>query len=174
MKRNGVRALSFRAVAVLLAVTASAPAMSVAAGDPGAPPPGVSRAQAARVETLVERAAAQIARRGVRAFPGFRVRGSRWYTGHTYVFVDSLEMVSLVNPPRPQLEGRSVLDLKDASGRAFHRDWLKLLETADSGWTSYLWPRPGHAAPTLKWTFIRKVAGPEGTYVVGSGTYGTE
>ena len=145
--------------AVILALTAAAPA--------GGPNP----AEARRIEALVDRAAARIAERGENAFPEFRARGSVWFNAHTYVFVDDLRMVSRVNGPRPQLEGRNVMDLKDASGRAFHRDWLKLLETGDSGWVSYLWPRPGHVRPSRKWTYIRKVASGGETYVVGAGVY---
>ena len=148
--------------AALLAVTGTAPA--------GGPNPGAAR----RIEALVDRAAARIAERGEKAFPEFRVRGSAWYNAHTYVFVDDLRMVSRVNGPRPQLEGRNVLELKDASGRAFHRDWLALLQTSDSGWVSYLWPRPGHVRPSRKWTYIRKVASGGETYVVGAGIYERE
>lgn len=147
-----------------LLVAALAAGAGVPAGGPGP-------AEAKRIEALVDRAAARVAEKGEKAFPEFRARGSRWFNGHTYVFVDDLRMVSRVNGPRPQLEGRNVMDLKDASGRAFHREWLKLLETADSAWVSYLWPRPGHARPSRKWTFIRKVAAPGETYVVGAGVY---
>ncbi len=132
---------------------------------------GLPPAQTQRIEALVGRAAALVAERGDKAFPEFRVRGSQWYNGFTYVFVDDMAMVSLVNGPRPQLEGRNVMNLKDASGRPFHHEWLNLLETSDTAWVSYLWPRPGHVRPSRKWTFIRKVPSGGRTYIVGAGVY---
>jgi methyl-accepting chemotaxis protein len=137
----------------------------------GAPPEGVSPGQAQRIETLVGEAARLVADKGENAFPEFRVRGSRWFNGFTYVFVDDMAMVSLVNGPRPQLEGRNVMDLKDASGHVFHREWVKLLETQDAAWVSYMWPRPGDHRPTRKWTYIRKVSSGGRTFVVGAGLY---
>ena len=142
-------------------------ACPAAAAPDGGPPPE----QARRIEALVDRAAALVAEKGEKAFPEFRVRGSRWFNGYTYVFVDDMAMVSRVNGPRPQLEGRNVMDLKDASGRAFHREWVKILETSDSAWVSYLWPRPGHARPSRKWTYIRKVSAGGRSWVVGAGIY---
>lgn len=155
--RRHVPALGLLAAAIL----------SVAAAPPGGPPPP----QAERIEKLVGEAADLVARKGEAAFPEFRQRGSRWFNGFTYVFVDDMQMVSLVNGPRPQLEGRNVMNLKDASGRAFHHDWMKMLETSDSGWVDYLWPRPGSHKPSHKWTFIRKVSSGGKTYIVGAGIY---
>jgi methyl-accepting chemotaxis protein len=136
-----------------------------------APPGGVAPAQARRIEALVDGAANLVATKGEAAFPEFRVRGSRWYNGFTYVFVDDMEMISRVNGPRPQLEGRNVMDLRDASGRAFHREWVKLLETRDAAWVSYLWPRPGDHRPVRKWTYIRGVPAGAKTWIVGAGVY---
>jgi len=144
--------------------------LSVAAAPSEGPPP----AQAKRIETLVDEAAALVAKKGEAAFPEFRVKGSRWFNGFTYVFVDDMDMVSRVNGPRPQLEGRNVMDLKDASGRAFHREWVKTLETSDSAWVNYLWPRPGDHRPVRKWTYIRKVTAGGKTWVVGAGVYRKE
>jgi hypothetical protein len=140
---------------------------SLAAAPAGGPPAG----QAKRIEAIVDQAAALVAEKGESAFPAFRVRGSRWFNGFTYVFVDDMAMVSLVTGPRPQLEGRNVMDLKDASGHAFHREWVKLLETQDSAWVSYLWPRPGDHRPIRKWTYIKKATSGGRTFVVGAGVY---
>ena len=145
-----------------------------AAAFAAAPPGGPNEREAKRIESLVDRAAARIAEKGENAFPEFRRKGSVWFTAHTYVFVDDMNMVSRVNGPRPQLEGRNVMDLKDASGRPFHREWIQMLQTNDSGWVSYLWPRPGHVKPSRKWTFIRKVASGGQTYIVGAGVYARE
>jgi cytochrome c len=157
-----------RRTGVLLAAGLLAAALASAAE---VPPGGPRPAEARRIETLVDDASARLAERGEKAFREFRVRGSRWFNAYTYVFVDDFRMVSRVNGPRPQLEGRNVMDLKDASGRAFHREWVKLLETADSAWVSYLWPRPGHARPSRKWTYIKKTAAGSETYIVGAGVY---
>jgi signal transduction histidine kinase len=56
-------------------------------------------------------------------------KDSKWYTGKTYVFVDDFNGTVLVNPASPEIEGKNLIDMKDAKGKTLVRefiDWPKL------------------------------------------------
>jgi signal transduction histidine kinase len=81
--------------------------------------------------------------------------------------------VELVNPAFSSVEGRNILNLRDASGKAMVREYIDLAMRRGSGWTTYLWPRPdGSRTPVPKSTYVRRVVTPEGeTLIVGAGLY---
>lgn len=120
----------------------------------------------------VEAAAELLQRRGRAAFPLLRDRRGRFWFHETYVFVDTPEGVELVNPAFTAVEGRNILGLRDAEGRPMVKEYIDLAMRQGSGWTSYLWPRPGSRTPARKTTYVRRVQTPEGeTLIVGAGLY---
>ena len=66
--------------------------------------------------TLVDDAATLVGGKGEAAFADFRVSGSRWRQGETYVFVIDPEGNMLVHPD-PAMEGKNQLGLKDIAGK---------------------------------------------------------
>lgn len=121
----------------------------------------------------VNAAADLLHRRGRAAFPELRDRLGRFWFHETYVFVDTPAGVELVNPAFSTVEGRSILNLRDASGKPMVREYIDLAMRRGSGWTTYLWPRPdGSKTPVPKSTYVRRVVTPEGeTLIVGAGLY---
>jgi len=121
----------------------------------------------------VKAAAALLRRKGRAAFPELRDRRGRFYFHETYIFVDTLAGVELVNPAFPDIEGRNILNLRDASGKPMVRDYIKLALDKGSGWTHYLWPQPERSRlPLEKHTYVERVVTPQGeTLIVGSGLY---
>ena len=120
----------------------------------------------------VEAAAELLQRRGRAAFPLLRDRRGRFWFHETYVFVDTPEGVELVNPAFTAVEGRNILGLRDAEGRPMVKEYIDLAMRQGSGWTTYLWPRPGSRTPARKTTYVRRVQTPEGeTLIVGAGLY---
>lgn len=121
----------------------------------------------------VEAATALLQQQGRGAFPQLRDRRGRFFFRDTYVFVNSPDGVELVNPAFPEVEGRNLLDLKDASGKPMVKEYIELALRQGSGWTSYLWPQPDRSRlPVRKTTYVRKVVLPGGeTLIVGSGLY---
>jgi cytochrome c len=77
--------------------------------------------EAKQIVALVDSAAALIETKGKNAFPEFKKKDSKWYTGKTYVFVDDYNGTVLVNPPSPEIEGKNLLDMKDAKGKTLVR-----------------------------------------------------
>lgn len=128
--------------------------------------------QAKQIKALVTKAAALIERKGKDAFPEFRKKGGTWYKEKTYVFVDDMNGIALVNPPSPEIEGKNVIDMKDAKGKVFVREFIQTAQSKGSGWVEYWWPKPGEAKPSRKMSYIRKAVMPNGEMViVGAGIY---
>ncbi len=121
----------------------------------------------------VDAAADLLQRRGRAAFPELRDRQGRYWFHETYVFVDTPAGVELVNPAFSAVEGRNILNLRDAKGRPMVREYIDLAMRRGSGWTTYLWPRPdGSKTPVPKSTYVRRVVTPAGeTLIVGAGLY---
>ena len=123
---------------------------------------------------LVNDASELLHTKGEAAFADFRVSGSRWRQGETYIFVLDPKGNMLVHPD-PALEGKNELDLKDINGKPIIRGLIGAATTLPSkpgGWYHYQWPVPGGILPRWKSTYVRLVAAPSGkSYVVGSGMY---
>jgi signal transduction histidine kinase len=123
---------------------------------------------------LVAEAANLVHATGESAFDEFRVPGSRWRRGESYIFVLDPEGNMLVHPDAV-LEGTNQLALKDIEGRPIIRgllDAVTSLPGKTEGWYHYQWPVPGELLPRWKSSFVRLVQAPSGRRcVVGSGVY---
>jgi signal transduction histidine kinase len=124
--------------------------------------------------SLVNDAAELIRTKGEAAFPEFRVPGSRWRHGDTYVFVLDLEGLMLVHADAT-MQGRDQLDLTDINGKPIIRGLIDAVTASPDktdGWYHYQWPIPGELFPRWKSSYVRLVKAPSGSsYVVGSGMY---
>ncbi len=96
------------------------------------------------------------------------LRGLR-FEGGNYFFINDLEPRMLMHPTRPELEGQSVADLKDASGKAYMVEIAKVARQSGEGFVAYdfLKPQTGKAVPKISYV---KLFPPWG-WVVGSGVY---
>jgi cytochrome c len=128
--------------------------------------------EAKQIVALVNSAAALVESKGKDAFPEFKKKDSKWYTGKTYVFVDDFNGTVLVNPPSPEIEGKNLIDMKDAKGKTLVREFINVAKTKGSGWVDYWWPKPGEHKPSKKLSYIKKAKMPGGEMVVvGAGIY---
>ena len=127
--------------------------------------------QAKKVEALVIEAAALIDKDGKAAFTEFRKKDSEWFHGSTYVFVYDLRANVLLNPAFPQREGTNVSGQKDANGKLFHNEIIRVAETIGSGWVDYMFPKPGQTEASQKWTYVKKVTVDGVPGLVASGFY---
>jgi cytochrome c len=143
-------------------------AIATPAISQGSPP---ATEHAKQVETLVVEAAALIDKNGKAAFAEFRKKDSEWFHDDTYLFVYDLRGNVLLNPAFPQREGTNVTGQKDAMGKLFHNEIIRVAETMGSGWVDYMFPKPGQTEPSQKWTYVKKVTVDGVPGLVASGFY---
>ena len=125
-----------------------------------------------QIVALVDKAAALTESKGKAAFPEFKKKGSEWLKGDTYIFIADMNGITLMHPANPELETKSILDIKDANGKAFMREFIETAKTKGSGWVDYMWPKPGEKSPSKKLSYIKRAKLPNGEMVlVGAGIY---
>jgi len=120
---------------------------------------------------MVDDAVELIKLEGKAAFNKFRDKSSEFVFLGNFIFVVQLDGTAVVDPAFPSLEGRNLLDFKDAVGRYVVREMLEKVKkvTGDSTWISYMWPKPGEVRPSRRLAYLRRVKlGPE-TFIVASG-----
>ena len=122
-------------------------------------------------EDLVDRAAALVAEKGPDAFPLLRYETGPYRFMDTYVFVDDPDGTEIVNPAQPSLQGRNLMDIRDAHGKPMVKEYIDAALRSGKAWTTYEWYRPGSNETATKHTYVRKVEHRGKTYIVGSGFY---
>lgn len=132
-------------------------------------PPSTSEAK--RIEGMVKRAAELVERQGKTAFSEFRVRDSKWWFDDTYLFAYDQNLNVLLNPAFPQREGTNPRGEKDANGKAFHDEFLRVARTEGSGWVDYMFPKPGQSQPSQKWSYVKAVTIDGKPAIIGAGFY---
>jgi signal transduction histidine kinase len=87
--------------------------------------------------------------KGEAAFGDFRMSGSRWRQGETYIFVLDLKGNMLVHAD-PAMEGKNEMEMKDINGKPVIRGLIGAATTLPNkpeGWYHYQWPVPGGLLP---------------------------
>ena len=156
----------FKRVLASIAVAAVA-ATSTASPQP-APP---TSEQAKRIEAMVNKAAALVEKQGKAEFAEFRRPDSEWWFGNTYVFAYDQKLNVLLNPAFPKREGTNLQGQKDGNGKAFHDEFLKVVQTKGSGWVDYMFPKPGQTQPSQKWSYVKAVQIDGTPGIIGAGFY---
>jgi signal transduction histidine kinase len=123
---------------------------------------------------LVEAAARMLSERGSAGFARLRDDGDEFVFMDTYVFVVALDGVEYVNPAFPNLEGRNLLDYKDAAGNYLVREMIDKTEDGANAWVEYFWPRPGSGDAVKKLAYVRRTDVDGETMVIGAGLYELE
>lgn len=125
--------------------------------------------------SVVESAAAAVARDGEASFAAFRVKGGPWFQGERYVFVIRPDGTRVVYPPDPSEEGSQMAREVDMGDKPFGRMLVERARDPEArGWVHYQWRRPGanERRPVWKSTYVVRVQAPSGqSYLVGSGLY---
>jgi signal transduction histidine kinase len=123
------------------------------------------------IKDVVNRASDLVEKEGESAFEQLRDKRGPFVFMDTYVFVTRGDGLELVNPGQPSLEGKNLIDVKDAKGQPLVRDYIAAAEKEGSAWVDYYWYKPGQNEPAKKHTYVRKVQSEGNTYVIGSGFY---
>jgi cytochrome c len=84
-----------------------------------------------------------------------------------YIFAIDMSGTTLANGVNPKLIGKNTLELKDASGKAFIKEFLELGKTKGSGWVDYMWNNPNSQKMEAKTSYVEKVD----DIILGCGIY---
>ena len=120
---------------------------------------------------MVDDAVELINLEGKAAFEKFRDKSSEFVFLDNYIFVVKLDGTAAVDPAFPSLEGRNLLNFKDAVGRYVVREMVEKVKKlkGNSTWISYMWPKAGEVRPSRRLAYLRKAKLGSETFIVGSG-----
>lgn len=151
-------------ICTALAGIAAANAARTQEGPPPSP-------QSKKVEDLVNRAAALLDAQGRTAFAEFRKPNSEWWHGTTYLFAYDNHLNVLLNPAFPKREGTNPHGEKDANGKMFHDEFLKVVQAKGAGWVDYFFPKPGQTQLSHKWSYVKGFKASDVSGLIGAGFF---
>jgi cytochrome c len=121
-----------------------------------------------QAKAMAEKAAAQLSTDGKeKAYAVFDDASGPYVDRDLYVFVLDLQGNVLAHGANKAMIGKSLINIKDPSGRLFVQDMLKIGETTGEGWVDYSWSNPTTKKIEPKSTFIKKA----GDVLIGVGVY---
>ena len=124
------------------------------------------------IENAVNKAVEILQQEGKEAaFARFNSKADEFIFLNSYIFIKTMDGVELLNPFSPQLIGKNIIDNQDANGKYFVKEELEILQTQESCWMNYMWPKPGTEEPSPKMSFVKKVTVGDEVMVVGAGFY---
>ncbi|MCW5692346.1 MAG: cache domain-containing protein [Pseudolabrys sp.] len=91
------------------------------------------------------------------------------FQGDNYFFVTGMDMSNVLNPGNPKMVGKDMSQFKDASGRYFVQEMVKVAREQGAGVVDYDWAKPGTDKPIPKTSYIKLFA-PWG-WIIGTGVY---
>lgn len=102
----------------------------------------------------------------------FNVIRSLRYGEAGYFWMNDIQLRMLVYPASPDLEGKSLDEIKDASGKYLFKEVVLVAKNQGAGFVNYFWSKPGESQPIAKTSYV-KLFEPWGI-VIGLGTYNDE
>ncbi|MBI3283350.1 MAG: cache domain-containing protein [Burkholderiales bacterium] len=85
-----------------------------------------------------------------------------------YLFVFDMNGKALAHGANPKLIGKILMDMKDADGKMFVKDFYEVAHKKGRGWVDYKWPHPVTKALEQKSTYIEKL---DNDTIIGCGVY---
>ncbi len=91
------------------------------------------------------------------------------YSGNEYFWVNDMQPRMVMHPIKPEMQGQDLRSVKDPDGVALFQAFADKVRAEGEGFVGYRWPKPGHAEPVPKQSFVKGFE-PWG-WIVGSGVY---
>ncbi len=119
---------------------------------------------------LVDKAVAHIKKVGTeKAFKDFTDKNGGFVDGSYYIFVVDFKGLTLAHGGNPALVGQSMFELKDADGKFFIQEFIKVAKEKGTAWVDYKWSNPTTKKVEPKSTYVKSYAGSD--YFLGCGIY---
>ncbi len=107
---------------------------------------------------LVKKAVAFYRAEGkAKAFAAFADPKGGFQTNDLYIFVQDLKGDMLLHGRNPGLNGKDLIGLKDADGKPFVAEMVKVATGKGSGWVDYRWVDPATRKIEPKSSYIERV-----------------
>jgi signal transduction histidine kinase len=127
-----------------------------------------SNGSADEAKAMVEKAVKVLEAEGKdKAFAQFNDNAGKFVDRDLYVFVLNMEGTTVSHGANKALIGKSLLNLKDADGKAFIQEILDTANKNGAGWVDYKWPNPVTKKVEGKSSYVKK----SGDVIVGVGIY---
>lgn len=91
------------------------------------------------------------------------------YLKNEYFWIHDLQLRMIMHPIKPELNGKDLSNIKDPEGKFLFVEMNKVVNSKQSGFVDYLWPKPGEDKPIPKVSYV-VLYKPWG-WVLGSGVY---
>ena len=86
-----------------------------------------------------------------------------------YFWIHNLNTMMVMHPIKPELENKSMAQLKDKTGKFFFVEFNKVVAAQGAGFVDYLWPKPGSDEGVPKLSYVQGFT--PWNWVIGSGIY---
>lgn len=91
------------------------------------------------------------------------------YGDNDYFWVTDEQPRMILHPTNSKLDGQDVSNYTDPDGKALFSEMAKVGRNAGKGFVDYLWPKPDHAQPVAKISYVESFV-PWG-WIIGTGIY---
>jgi cytochrome c len=152
-----------KCLAVFLSIASLACMVAIATADDNHTPE--------QAKALVQKAVEYLKREGKeKALAVFSDPKGEFVDGDLYLIVfDAVDgkLTMLAHGVNKALIGKASIDVRDANGKAFNRETLGALATADDYWVTYVWTNPITKKLAQKKSYFTRV----GDVIIGAGVY---
>lgn len=127
---------------------------SMVAGLACAAPAAEESATPEEAITKVWSAAKFLQDKGVSGFASLNSKDGPWVWKDSYVFAFDCRLDKMVaHPMRPDLVGRSIMQITDNNGKFIFKELCKVGSQPRGGWVEYVWTRPGAGRVSRKLSY---------------------
>jgi hypothetical protein len=141
-----MRLLKNSALGLLTFVAASLAGAAPATADEAATPQ--------EVITKVWAATKFLQDKGASGFASLNSKDSVWVWKDSYVFAFDCRLDKMVaHPMRPDLVGRSIMQITDNNGKYIFKEMCKASTQPRGGWVDYVWTKPGAGQTSRKLSY---------------------
>jgi len=89
--------------------------------------------------------------------------------GKDYFWINDIHPTMIMHPMKPALNGKDLSDFKDPNGKHLFNEFVKVCRENGEGFVDYMWPKPGHAKPVPKLSYVKLFK--PWNWIVGTGIY---
>jgi len=91
------------------------------------------------------------------------------YNDNDYIWINDMHPTMVMHPIKPDLNGKDLSDFKDPNGKHLFNEFVKVCREKGEGFVDYMWPKPGHAKPVPKLSYVKLFK--PWNWIIGTGVY---